>query len=159
MKKLFALLILYSCNSQEIQPGTEKKVTQINSSISERFKQNGSFIVQDAIASYTWIDWKGEKRRQILYDSVFQLCQIWDWYKRDSLEETYGSYFINNKVSLITVVGRAGKKASGYATYHIENSSILQKDENGREIDNLKFFIKNLNEDAAKLGNLNKKRS
>ena len=159
MKKLFVLVMLYSCNSQEKQQGTEKKVAEINSTISERSKQNGSFIVQDASATYSWIAWEGERRRQILYDSVFRMLQIWDWYKKDSLEEAYAAYFINNKVCLVTLVGRAGKKSSGYAIYHIENSSILRKDENGREIDNIKSMINNLNEDAAKLNSHPLKRS
>jgi hypothetical protein len=151
MKNLLFLLFLYSCNSQERETEIERKVKQINSTIAERSKQNGSFIMQDALATYSWIDWKGEKRRQILYDSAFQLFQIFDWYKNDTREEHYAAYFIHDKVALITVISKVGKKSSGYATYHIENFSILRKDENGSEIDNLKVIIKNLNEDAAKL--------
>jgi hypothetical protein len=151
MKKIFILLILYSCGSAELSRERDKKISEINSTIFEKSKQNGSFIAQDASASYSWIEWIGERQRMILYDSAFQIFKIWDWYRRDSVEEAYTAYFINNKVSLVTVVGRRGKKSSGYATYHIENSSILRRDENGREIDNLKLIINYLNRDAAKL--------
>ena len=67
-----------------------------------------------------------------------------DWYKKDSLEETYVACFINKKVSLVSVTGKAGKKSSGYATYFIENLSIFRKDENGKKIHNLNSMIKNL---------------
>ena len=157
MKKLFILMILTSCGSPESSREIDKKISGINSAIFEKSKQNGSFIAQDATASFSWLNWKGERQRMILYDSVFRIFQILDWYRADSVEEAYAAYFINNKVSLVTVVGRCGKKSLGYATYHIANSSILRKEENGREIDNLKFMIHNLNQDAAKLYNNRKK--
>lgn len=150
MKTVLLLLLLYSCESATRRQETSKKVNFINSTILERSRQNPSSVKK---VDFSLLDHglTGHLvgKRQFIYDSTLQIYQIIDWYRRDSLEEVYGAYFINNQVSLVTLVYRNGKKASGYATYHVDGSTIIRKDESGKEIDTLELYIKRLNQDAA----------